>query len=241
MKTDRLSETIVMNLTPSDASLPTRPALRVTLPEQILLLMLQESSGRIYPSSKQYLDYAIVGAIILELVAKGWVRIQQGMIKRLSQEPTNDILQDVILKELPQQGEIEPFIDVLQRLSIQTHTFIPVIFDHMRNKGIIEMGGDRYVWHLSKKALMENPGLNMRSHVHHLLFSGIPPMEHEIAFLWVANVCNLLAHRFDPESFKAIEARIRQLVRFEIINHVVSNALDEFQKAVHKLLNPNSL
>lgn len=213
-------------------------AIRLRLAEQMLLLMLNEGSGRIYPTSKQYLDYAIVGAIVLELVAKGYLRIHQGVIKRLNEDLTGDPVADGILSHLNSTLESENFIEALHRLSIESHRLIPLLIDSMRSKAVLEPGGDRYVWHIPSKMAAQYPFLNIKSHLHQLLFNNTKPSEQEIAFLWIAHVCNLISHLFDPESLRAIEARVRQLVRFEIINHVISNALDEFNKAVQELTTP---
>lgn len=226
----------MLNQISTEVQVESNSGLRLRLAEQMLLLMLNEGSGRIYPTSGQYLDYALVGAVVIELVAKGYLRIHQGVIKRLNADFTNDPIADCVLQHVKDEHAFENFTDALHRLSIESHQLIPILIDSMRKKGILEPGGDRYVWHIPLKMLTQYPFLKIKAHLNHLLFANVRPSEQEIAFLWIAYVCNLLAHLFDPESVRAIEARVRQLVRFEIINHVISNALNEFQKAVQTIM-----
>lgn len=230
----------MLNQISTEIQVESRSALRLRVAEQMLLLMLNEGSGRIYPKSKQYLDYALVGAVIIELVAKGYLRIHQGVIKRLTGDLTNDPIADCVLQHIRDEFASENFTDALHRLSIESHQLIPLVIDNMRKKGVLEPGGDRYVWHVPAKMLSQYPVLKTKAQLHQLLFTNSKPSEQEIAFLWIAHVCNLIAHLFDPESARAIEARVRQLVRFEIINHVISNALSEFHKAVQTLTVPAS-
>lgn len=210
--------------------------MKMRLAEQVILLSLNETSGKIYPLPEQYLDYAIAGSLLMELVLKEHARLHQGLLRTLKQGPIGDPILDTVLRYLPTPGNSEPATQALAHLATRTSQWTNMLLEDLAKKGVLEQGSYRYLWFFSETTHPVTSSSKLETDVkktlREILFQGKMPTEDETVLLGIANACNLLSHIFSPEDLRAAEPRIRKLIRFEIINHVVSNALDEFQNTV---------
>lgn len=209
--------------------------MEIRIAEQVLLLALNETSGKIYPLPDQYLDYAIAGALLMELVFKEHIRLHQGMMKTLTPAPTGDAVLDKMMALLPSQGNSEAASVALADLAAHTGALTPLLLEDLVKKGVLEQGSYRYLWFFTEPTFPAHSiaeTTSIKKHLREILFQGRTPTENEAVLIGIAHVCNLLSHLFSPEDLKAAEPRIRKLIRFEIINHVLSNALGEFQNTV---------
>jgi len=207
----------------------------IRLSEQVLLLALNETSGKIYPLPEQYLDFAVAGALIMELVFDEYVRLHQGLLRVLKAGPTGDAVLDTALSYLPAAGSSSPAMHALIDLAAHSSQLTAMLLDDLVFKGVLEPGSYRYLWFFSDFCQTDPKLLeatSVKKTLREILFQNRSPNEKEAVLVGIASVCNLMTHIFSPEDLRTAEPRIRKLVRFEIINHLISNALDEFQNAV---------
>ncbi len=202
----------------------------IRLAEQVLLLLLNENSGKIYPQPNQYLDYAIIGALLIELAEKECVRLYQGVVKTLKKPTGEDPILQKIIYALPEAGTSEETAQCLNRLASEVGALPPLLLQSLLGKNILEQGTNQYLWFFKK--MPEASYIDIKQRLTEILFHEQSPTESEALLIGIACACNLLSHLFTPEDLKSAEPRIRKLIRFEIINHVLSNALDEFQSAM---------
>lgn len=209
--------------------------MKIRFSEQILLLMLDEDTGKIYPQPGQYFDYALAGALLLELVDLGIIRLHQGYLRILQQQPLEDPALNTIMHYLLNFENDIPIESLFPDILHSVSALIPSLLNHLVQKGILEQGHNRYCWIRTPQSNPDDP-YNVQLMLKNAIFNEKTPHENAVIFMGIASVTGLLTHIFRQEDLKIVYPKIARFVKFEIMNHILGNALSEFSNTFKKII-----
>ena len=189
----------------------------LTLPEQIFLLSRDDASGH---RQGTYVQYAIAGAALAELLLKGRVSIEDTRKKRLSilsTTPTGDAFIDACLDRLVTKGADRParaYIQILARKRM-----LDLLKDHMIGNDLITEIPKPFLvfrWReYAPKDLAVKQALKTR--LADILFREAEPTAEDCVLIALADKTHLLRRNFDKAELKTAKSRIKAIADGSLI------------------------
>lgn len=119
--------------------------------EEILLLALDEKTGRLHALPERALEFALAGALLAELALLDRLDTDATQLQIQNASPTGDAVLDLALASLP-QGEPEMTIQkALARIALKTGPIKELLFADLVRKGILQQQEKSFFWALRER------------------------------------------------------------------------------------------
>ena len=128
----------------------------LTLAEQLLLLALDDETGKLLSLPDRSLDYALAGAIIADLTRVGRVAVDRDTIEILDRTPVASAPEDIGLQELV-KAEMTSLRGALSHLAGDAHGLRKRLIGQLVGKGILKEEDKEFLWvfHFSRYPLAD--------------------------------------------------------------------------------------
>lgn len=219
---------------PAAAPVPAGHGL-LSFAEEIYLLALDGQRGVLKPLPASALDYALAGAVLMELAIQGRIDTDLDALKVTSSTPTANPLLDETLRKLQQKPEPQPTSVWLKRLADQSERIEARVLTCLVQRGILKKDNRRILWvfEVCRYPLIDNREIKeVRSRLRELILSDDIPDPRDIVLISMGSACQLLDDLFQPEECGRARARIRALARLDLIGREMSHAVREIERAM---------
>ena len=206
---------------------------RLSLPEELILMLLNEESGYFHQVPGWNLNCAVVGAALAELSLISRIDTDMESLILLDQTGTGDLVLDPILKEIasePVQRNAQYWIE---RLAPRAESIIDLTLDRLVDLKILEHH-DGDFWSLARTAwqteLFSSSGEGtavefVRTRISKVIFSDEIPDPRDVIIVALINTCDVFRFMFqlDEES----EQRIELICRMDLIGRSIAEAVSQ--------------
>ena len=201
----------------------------LSLPEELLLMLLNEESGYFYQVPGWTLNCAVVGAVITELAFRYRIDSDLESLFLIDQTPTGiptlDPILEVIARE-PEQHSTEYWIE---RLAPRAEAVIDQVLDQLVERGLLQYHeGDfwtlsRTVWQTDSVLEDDAAGAFVKTRIPTIILSDAIPDPRDVITIALLNACNVLPliMPFDEEA----EERVELICRIDIIGRSIAEAV----------------
>lgn len=210
--------------------------MKLSLSEEILLLCVDDQSGRIRPMPDRALDYALAGAVLADLEMRGCVTLSERSVVRRP-ESTGE-LQPVHAAALKLLAEIETtgLQGCLSLLAGECRMLREAVFDQLIAHGILARVRDEVLW-IFRTERYETLDLSEEIEVQRriravVLDPEVQPSREELVLVALMEVCQLGPLMFSHAEFEQHRDRIRELAGSDCVGCAVRHALTEIQRAM---------
>lgn len=207
----------------------------LTLAEQLLLLALDDETGKLLPLPDRALDYALAGAVLADLTRVGRVKVTRDSIEIVDSTPVESKPEDVGLLDLV-QADVTSLRGALAYLAGEAHGLRKNLTDQLVQKGVLRKEGKEFLWvfHISRYPLADPTSENavkqrLRNRIR---MKDIPMKETDHVLISLVHVCQLEFLLFSDEEQKAFAERIEEISKHDRIGRAVMECLEEIQKAI---------
>jgi len=216
----------------------------LSIAEELLLIALDDETGKLLPLPDRALDYGLAGAVIADLTREGRLEVTEERIVVKDCRPIDSATQDLGLKELV-ESKVESLRTALAHLAGDGHTLRKRITQQLLEKGILEEKDKEILWvfHVSRYPLAEK---GEEEAVKDRLRRGISggealmsPRDHVL--LSLIHACQLSHIIFTEEEIAANREQIEQAAEHDKIGSAVRECLIEIQRAILEIRNYSSL
>lgn len=208
----------------------------LSLPEKILLFALDNETGKICHLPEQYLDYALAGALIMELALQNRLHTtEDATLKVLDKTPVGNPSLDTVLELLPETGERVSLEKALAEVSARTKTFMENILQELVDKGILKREDYRYLLVFSRECyptVDPSEELAVRNRLRDILLAEKAPRDKDTILIGITHVCNLLQPLFTDAEWTTVEPRLHALTKHEVMSQTIAKILELIQQAV---------
>ena len=203
----------------------------LTLPDELLLMLLNEESGYFRQVPGWDLNCAVVGAVLAELSLIGRIDTDMDSLILLDKTPTGDPVLDDILREIadgPGQHNAQYWIE---RLAPHAETIIDMTLDRLVAFQILQYH-DGDFWTLSRTAWQsaqphastEGAGTEfVTTRISNVIFNNEIPDPRDVIIIALANTCDVLRFVFPIE--EAYEVRVETLCKMDLIGRAIADAV----------------
>jgi hypothetical protein len=207
----------------------------LTLAEQLLLLALDDESGKLLPLPDRALDYALAGAVLADLTRVGRVKVSRDNIEITDSTPVESKPEDFGLLDLI-QADVKSLRGALSHLAGDAHGLRKRLTDQLVQKGVLREKGKEFLWvfHISRYPLADPTSENavkqrLRNRIR---MKDIPMKEADHVLIALVHVCQLEFLLFSEDEQKSFAQRIEDISKHDMIGRAVTECLTEIQKAI---------
>ncbi len=206
---------------------------QLSLPEELVLMLLNEESGYFRQVPGWNLNCSIVGAALAELSLIGRIDTDLTSLILLDSTPTGDPALDPILREIAADSDPHNAQFWIERLAGQAEAIIDHSLDRLVGMQILQHHDGDY-WSLGRMALRgeEHPGAAsgsatefVKSRIAGVILDEEIPEPRDVIIISLINTCDVL--RFIFELDDAAEERIALVCRMDLIGRSISEAVAE--------------
>jgi hypothetical protein len=207
----------------------------LTLADEIVVLMLDDSIGEIHPGCVNVAGIAIAGGILMELALRGNIDTDLKSLFVVNPNPTGDPLLDEFLQKIisvPERHSSSWWID---QLSTRNGDLSARILARLVAAGILREEERRFLWVFSRRAYPQVSGREEREAKARLLavlFNDEVPDPRDTLLLGLANSTDVLSAILTGDEREKAAPRIDEVVALEEIGRSVGQVATEVQTAM---------
>ncbi|HRY33856.1 MAG TPA: GPP34 family phosphoprotein [Bacteroidales bacterium] len=200
----------------------------LTIPEEILLLSIDESGG-ISPESKT-LDVVIASALLMDLAIRKRIDSDLHYLIHVDGSPTGDAVLDDALTFLFEDKTQKAPVYWISQLGLRADAYKEDLLASLVLKRVLKVENKRILWMFATRRypVIGNQELKeVKARVRELIFGNELPELQDMAIISLAYYGSLLELIFAPEEIDQYLPRIEQIARMDLIGQNIGKALHE--------------
>jgi hypothetical protein len=200
----------------------------LTMPEELMLLMLDDASGRLLDRAMPAGDFALGAAALSELALAGRIDSDPQRLYVTNTTPTGDALLDGVLTRLGGMLEQQDTRGWIETLAMDAAEMRNALFARLVAAGVLRQEDSRFLWVFSERRYPQVSGREERevkARLLGVLFNDEIPDTRDVLLIGLARAANLFAVILSAEELERAQPRIDQVADFEEINRALAAAV----------------
>jgi len=203
----------------------------LTMPEEILLLMLDDESGRLQERAAPSGDYALAGAVIAELALAGRIDTDTQRLYVTDGTPTGDALQDAALAKIIAAGtESHDSRYWIEAIAAEAEPMRDALFDRLVARGILNRVEGRFLWVFPERrypVIDDREEREVKARIMGVLFRDEIPDPRDSLLIGLCRAAGLFALLLSSQELDRVQSRIDQVADLEELNRALTAAIRE--------------
>jgi hypothetical protein len=204
--------------------------------EEILLLALDEKTGRLHPLPERALEFALAGAVLAELATVHRVETNATTLTVKDSSPTGDPFLDEALHFLPKDEPTMTLQKAVARIALQADKLKPLLYADLVQKGILQQQDKKFLWALRERrypTIDDREEREARARIRDIVLNpAAVPGPQDVVLIGLMDACDLDIFIFTPEELERSAERIKQISRQDSIVAALTRAIGEMQQAI---------
>jgi len=213
----------------------------LTLADEIVVLMLDDSAGEINTGCVQVAGVAIAGGILMELALRENVDSDLTSLFVVNPKPTGDDLLDAILAEINGEPERHSSAWWIDQLSIRHPDLLQQILSRLVAMGILREEQRRFLWVFSHRAypqISDREEREAKARLMSVLFNDEVPNPRDTLLLGLAKSTDVLSAILTSDQLEKAAPRIDEVVALEEIGRSVGLVAGQVRDAMTMMVAP---
>jgi len=210
----------------------------LTLAEQLLLLAIDDDSGKLLPLPDRALDYALAGAMLADLARVKRLEVTLDEVKIIDPTPVNSVPEDFGLLDLI-RGKVNSLRGALSHLAGDAHGLRKRLIEQLVKKGVLREEDREILWvfHYSLYPLADKESeMAVKQRLRNrILMPEIRMTEQDHVMISLIHVCQMEGLFLSKEEQETHRARIDEICLHDRIGKAALDCLEEIQKAIMEI------
>jgi hypothetical protein len=207
----------------------------LTLAEEIVLLSLDDDSGRPVGRLGMAPDLALAGALLMDLALAGRVDTDRDRLWLADNTPTWDGVTDAALAALDVPGAPADARGAIMLLARHAPALRAALLDRMVAAGMLRRVEDRVLWLFAEqrhpKAEARAQAESARARLRAMLLAEEIPEPRDALLLGLARAAGLLPLLFTAEELRGVQDWLELVTRIESLNRSLGTAVADVRAA----------
>ena len=202
--------------------------LALPIPEEMLMLAIDDSKGVVSASMKSMVRFGLAGAFLAELVMANKIQMAEGRLTMASTEPTGDALCDDILAMITSDNKPHKLGRWIQ--AIGSKLTIKQVALRLVERKVIVIEKKQYDWVIPYPAFPQvqaSAKYLLKQHLRGTVLAGETASPADIVLLSLLKGCDLLCLVFTQDERKSADKKVDGLVQDEVFGAAVAKLLAE--------------
>ncbi len=203
--------------------------------EEIILLMLHDDDGSFVRVPSWSRDYAIGGAILMDLAMENRIDTDLENLILLDDTPLGDNLLDPTLAEIAAGEEQQSARYWLERTASSGEEIQEATLARLVDHGIIERHDDRVLWVFRARRYPMIDGTAEREvklRIMQVLFSDEIPDPRDVVLICLADACGIFKELLSRRQIDQATDRIEQVRRLDLIGQAMTRAIRDIEVSI---------
>jgi len=207
----------------------------LTMPEELILLMLDDRSGRLNEMAGPASGYAIGGAVLAELAVRGRIDTEPKRLFVTDPTPTGDPLLDPVLAWIAADPGPSPEDDIphdsrwwIETLGREADPIRDAIFARLVAHGILREETGRFLWIFPERrypVISDREEREVKARLTGVIFDDEVPEPRDALLIGLCRAAGLLPLILAEDTLEAAEPRIAQVADMEELSRSLGNAV----------------
>lgn len=210
-------------------------AAKLTLAEELLLIALDDESGRLINLPPFWLDTALAAAILMELCLVGRLDTDPERVVVLSAEPTGSAILDEVLALVVADRTTHPSSLWIRRIGTRGPELCDQVIAGLVSRGVLKSVEKRLLWVFKTRVYPPTSGLEeqeVRSRLMTLLNNTEIPDTRDALLIGLLSATGIMGRLLSTSEATRLQPRIDQIARLEEI----SRSLEESVRGIYLML-----
>jgi len=200
----------------------------LTMPEELLLLMLDDETGRLIDRSAPSGDYAMAAAILAELMLEGRIHTDPAHLSVTDPTPTGDAVLDEVLARIG--GEIAPQGTRwwIEHLASEADHLRDMYFDRLVERGVLRLEEGRFLWFFAERRyplISDREEREVKARLMAVIFEDNAPSQRDALLIGLARAAGLLPLLLAPSELDRAQPRIDAVADGQELNRTLTDAV----------------
>ena len=202
----------------------------LTLPEELLLLMLDDASGQLVDRAFPAGDYALAGGVLAELALLGRVDTDMQRLFVVDTTPTGNPTLDPVLHRLRTAPAAASSRQWIEAVAAEAPALREALFARLVQAGVLRREDSRFLWMLQERRYPTVSGKEEREVKGRLLgvlFDDDIPEPRDVLLIGLCDAANLLSLVLSEAELEKAAPRIAQVAALEELNRSLAASVQE--------------
>lgn len=208
----------------TDEAVPTQT---LGLPEELILMLLNEETGYFHQVPGWHLNCAIAGAALAELSLQARIDTDTNRLILLDATPTESPVLDLALAQISRETADHDARYWVEKLAANAEMMVDLTLDLLVRLGILEHHAGGF-WSLSPSAWYDGASDDNSSHyvktrISRAIFLDEIPSPRDVIVVALANTCDVLRHVYALDDTS--DARVQLISQMDLIGRAIADAV----------------
>ena len=206
--------------------------MKLTMPEEIILLLLDDKTGRPIGLPAPAGDYAVASAILMQLSLDGSIDTDPEKLMVTSHKPSGDPVQDEALTVISAHAGMQDSRHWIVELGRKSDHFRNMILERLVAKGVLRKEEGRFLWvfpdrRYPKAVDGENEVIEVRARLRMVLLNDDIPEPHDSLMIGLARSTGIIPLILTAAEQEKAGKRVDQVADLEELGRSLSSVTRE--------------
>jgi len=209
--------------------------------EEIFLFALDDREGSIKPLPVSALEYALPGALLMELAFLDKIDIDLKYLQVVNPEPTGNALLDDVLRQIKMKSDPQPTSYWLSFFAGQAKQIQERILAQLVSKGILRTEDKKILWVFKTRRypMIDNREIKeVTTRLRELILGDEIPDPRDAVLVSLVDACRLFDDLFSAEEYERLQPRIKALAKLDLIGQEITKSIREIAQAMALAMMP---
>ena len=211
----------------------------LTLPEEVILLVLDEETGALLPIPQRTLDSALAGGALMELALQDRIDSDPNSLWVVDPTPIGESYLDQLLRQLADSEGKSNSETWIQRLSEDSGSIQEAALQRLVERGVLREEEKRFLWVFESRRYPMIDGKEEREvklRIMGVLFSEEIPDPRDVALISLVDACRLFEELLGPRELERVRDRIAVIRKLDLIGQAMQAKIREIERIVTHML-----
>jgi golgi phosphoprotein 3 len=216
----------------------------LTMLEEVVLVAVDEISGRLRSTREFGAAYALVGAVFFDLALAGKIDTDTETIQIIDRTPTGNATLDRVLNAMAEHPELTTVRQWIEQIFRSQQDLEGEALQSLIDKGILRHEKIKRLWiiDIERFPLVNNrPQLHVKTRLANAILTDDIPDTRDVMLVSIAEACGLLGFILSDTQLNARRQRIQTLCGLETISRKVAAAIADFITSLSQAMTLNTM
>lgn len=202
----------------------------LSFPEEIVLLLLDETNGDFVPLPESVFAIVMSGAALMDLALRNRIDTDLEKMTVVDRTPLGDDILDDALAGLGRKNANLGILDALYDVAVNAEDYRARALKHLIERGILKEENGRHLWVFRTRrypVIDDSEQQEVRARMRQLLLTDEIPDPRDVVLVCLIDACALAGFVLSAAELNAAAARVEQLRKMDLIGQAVTKAASE--------------
>jgi hypothetical protein len=215
----------------------------LSLPEEILLLILDDETGKLANASSLGLNYALAGAVLMDLALHSKIDTDLEKLVVVDRTPTGEPILDRYLAQIAAGKQSESTRYWVSELARRGADIQEKALGMLVEKGILRRVEKKFLWVFETRrypVIDDREEKEVKRRILDVLLTNEIPEPRDVVLICLADTCALFPTILNKREAERLAPRIAQVRKLDLIGQAVSQAVTQLRLDIAAAMPPSS-